>query len=197
MKRILILIDRIFPAKSENALHACKSMIHCLSQQYKFFVVATDTGLPDQMKDQWIPQGDNFFLRHVPKKAVNATVIKQIIKKVNPHAIYFNSLFSLWSTLRPLTVLKEMRYEGKIIIAPRGTLPLNLIEYNFLKKKLFLYFLSRLVVRSNIIFHATSQQEAIEVKRKFTRNAQVLVVENPVNNDHSPDHKNKYEALFE
>lgn len=193
MKRILILIDWFYPAfKAGGPIQSCKNIVDTLSDKYSFYLLTSDRDLGDKMPlkgiipDQWVDQNDNTHIRYTSKDAMTGDLIKQVIEEVKPDIIYLNSLFSLRYTLIPFYILNKIGYNGKIIIAPRGMLHQGAMQYKTFKKKLFLYLFSRFYVRQNVFFHATDEQEALDIKKYFGHQSQVLVVENIPSIDYSP-----------
>jgi len=113
-------------------------------------------------------------------------LVKQIIQEVKPDIVYLNSMFSLRYTLLLLYVLNKMGYANKIIIAPRGMLHAGAMCYKFLKKRAFLFLFSSFNLQKTILFHATDEQEAQDIKKYFGQKSRVLVVGNIPFIDSSP-----------
>ena len=110
--------------------------------------------------------------------SLNAGTITSLVKAVEPVAVYLNSMFSFSYTLRPLYVLRKMSYKGRIVLAPRGMLKSSALSHKPVKKKIFLTLASLAGLGKNILFHATDEQEKMDVIKHFGNNAEVVVAAN-------------------
>lgn len=178
MKRILVLTEWFFPAyKADEFVNSCNDLIYNLSQQYSFFVLTSDRDkgdkktLKDIVPDKWITQtntpGNRNFVRYVSKKNMTTDTITQIILKVNPHIIYFNTMLSFRFSLLPFHVINKTGFTGKIVIAPRQTLLQKGIRYNALKWKCFAFLLSGPHWPLQVVFHASDEGEVSLIRKYF------------------------------
>lgn len=124
-------------------------------------------------KDQWIKQ-DNFsnvcyqnqFKYHF------ASWIQ--LFKVKPDVIYLNSLFSIATHTNLIqAIIYALFYRCKIIIAPRGELEQGALSIKPLKKKLFIAIF-RTLNQFKLYFHATTPQEAEDIKQKLVTTKVIL-----------------------
>lgn len=196
MKRILVLSEWFFPAyKADALITPCSNIITELSPKHCFYVLTSDKDLGDKLPltgivtNEWINLINKSVIRYVPKKNMTAAAFRQIVKKINPHVIYINTMLSWRYSMMPLYVLQTTGFTGKIIIAPGGLLHQNHERFNSIKKKCFSWLFSRLRLQSNILFHATNKEEAAEIKKQFGGKMPISMVEKIPNIDHSPFYK--------
>jgi hypothetical protein len=209
MRRILVLTEWFFPAnKAPEFVKSCNDLINNLSQEYSFFILTSDRdkggeALKDIVTDKWIAQTNTRinknFVRYVSKKNMTTDEIAKIIKKINPHVIYINTMLSLRYSLLPFNVINKIGFTGRIIISPREALTQNGIGYNALKRKFFSFLLSRSHFRSNVVFHASDEGDVAVIRKCFGRKILTCTVENFSNckpADVCPQIKQKYGELF-
>ena len=115
-------------------------------------------------------------------------------KKFN--IFYFSSLFDFKFTILPIFILKLLNYsEKRIIIAPRGELYSGALRIKKNKKNFFLKISKKIILFSNIVWHATSQEEKIIIQQVFP-NSNVILAQNffasiNVNNSYVNNRKRK------
>lgn len=180
MKRILVLTEWFMPAyKADELITPCHNIINELSPHHCFYVLTSDRDRGEKpplkgiVTNEWTNLTHKSVVRYVPKKNMTAANLKQIIKKINPHAIYINTMLSLRYSLMPLYVLKKTGFAGKLIIAPRGTLHQNRTGINTFKKTCFSFLFSGFRLQANVLFHATDEQEVFHIKKYFGGNTPV------------------------
>ena len=101
---------------------------------------------------------------------------RDILDEVKPEVIHLNSLFSSGFTLLPLRVLRR-RPSVRVVMAPRGMLGEAALSIKPLKKRLFLALARGMGWMDRVRWHASSEQEATEVRQAFPR-AQTAVAQN-------------------
>ena len=101
---------------------------------------------------------------------------QDILDEVKPEVVHLNSLFSKGFTLLPLGVLRQ-RPNVRVVMAPRGMLGEAALSIKPLKKRLFLALARGMGWMDGVRWHASSEQEAIEVRQAFPH-AQTAVAQN-------------------
>jgi glycosyltransferase involved in cell wall biosynthesis len=90
--------------------------------------------------------------------------------------VYINGLFK--PTLNLVPIIKS----NKLIVAPRGMLQTPLLKQKCFQKKLYLSVLKFIFFFKNVKWHATTEQEASEIKSVFGNKSDIKVISNiPVN----------------
>ena len=101
---------------------------------------------------------------------------RDILDEVKPEVIHLNSLFSSGFTLLPLRALRQ-RPNVCVVLAPRGMLGEAALSIKPLKKRLFLALARGMGWMDRVRWHASSEQEATEVRQAFPH-AQTAVAQN-------------------
>lgn len=107
------------------------------------------------------------------KMGAFATSLREIV----PDTVYLNSMFSYWGTIVPLFKLKHAK-QVRVVLAPRGMLKPSALASKALKKLLWLRFLKWTGCQKRIHFHATSLDEANDIRKVFGEKQAISVVPN-------------------
>jgi glycosyltransferase involved in cell wall biosynthesis len=177
--KILIFSDWYAPAfKGGGPIRSIVNLVEALKQEYDFYVFTADTDfgesspMPDIIVDQWLVQNGTHVYYH-SKGIMTYKKIKSVIKEVDPHRIYLNSMFS--NMIKP--ILAGYQSE-KIIVAPRGMLSASALAIKPIRKFLYLWFLRTFGFAKYLHFHATSEQEGKEIQCIFPNAKSVNVAGN-------------------
>ena len=88
---------------------------------------------------------------------------KNIFEEVKPDVLYLNSLFSWAFSIQPLIIARANGV--KTVLAPRGMLGAGALAIKPLKKFIFLSLARNLDFFHGVEFHASTEDEVIEVKK--------------------------------
>jgi glycosyltransferase involved in cell wall biosynthesis len=177
--KILIFSDWYAPAfKGGGPIRSIVNLVDALKQEYDFYVFTADTDfgesspMPDIIVNQWLVQ-DGTHVYYYSKGMMTYTKVKSVIKEINPHRIYLNSMFS--NMFKP--ILAGYQSE-KIIVAPRGMLSASALAVKPIKKFLYLWFLRTFGFAKYLQFHATSEKEVKDIQRIFPNARSIIVAGN-------------------
>lgn len=124
-------------------------------------------------KDQWIKQENFSNVCYQNQFKYHFASWIQLFK-VKPDVIYLNSLFSIATHTNLIqAIIYALFYRCKIIIAPRGELEQGALSIKPLKKKLFIAIF-RTLNQFKLYFHATTPQEAEDIKQKLATTKVIL-----------------------
>jgi glycosyltransferase involved in cell wall biosynthesis len=182
--KILMFTDWYEPGfKAGGPIQACKNVVASLRQDYEFYVLCSDRDLGDRVAysdiptNQWIKGEWHVNIWYASPGFMSKNRLLKMLAEINPDFIYFNSMYSFKYTLFPLWVLLNDRFQGKIILAPRGMLHKGALKSKYFKKSIFLKLFWLIGWSRKIIFQATDEQEKKDIQFFFTGNVQVSVVE--------------------
>ncbi len=182
-KRVLIAVDWFPPAfKAGGPIRSAYNLATFLSQTHEVWVVTSNRDLDEEQPldvrfNEWITieSGANTIqVRYTSD--INKGQWLAILDEVKPEVVHLNSLFSKGFTLLPLRVLWQ-RPNVRVVMAPRGMLGEAALSIKPLKKRLFLALARGMGWMDGVRWHASSEQEAIEVRRAFPR-AHTAVAQN-------------------
>jgi glycosyltransferase involved in cell wall biosynthesis len=94
-----------------------------------------------------------------------------------PQTAYLNSMFSVPGTILPL-LTSPLLGSTRFVLAPRGMLKPTALATRQGRKKLWIRFLKLSGIAKRIHFHATSNEEADEIRTHFGSDAALTVIPN-------------------
>jgi glycosyltransferase involved in cell wall biosynthesis len=184
-KIILLFSDWYEPGfKAGGPIQSCKNIVNTLSEEFDFSIFTSDRDLGDKQPyknittDTWMQVANNTRVWYASPQFLKSSNIRRIITEVNPDIVYLNSMFSSGFSLLPLWILRSIKFNGRIILAPRGMLNTSAVSRKKWKKKIFLSLFSLSRMSRKIVFHATDKQEQLDIQKNFGDKAQVLLIEN-------------------
>ena len=177
--KILIFSDWYAPAfKGGGPIRSIVNLVEALKHEYEFYIYTTDTDFGERapmagiVADQWLHIADvQIYYRST--RSLSFTNVKSLIREINPHRIYLNSMFS--NMIKP--ILAGYQSE-KIIIAPRGMLSKSALAVKPIRKFLYLWLLRTFGFAKYLNFHATSEPEVKDIQRIFPNAKSINVAGN-------------------
>lgn len=180
---ILIFIDWFLPGfKAGGPIKSVSNIVNSLHQDFNFFIITSDRDIDDDKPyeteplDKWIEK-EYYQIAYLSEEN-RINFITKTIQENSFDTFYFNSFFSKKYTLDPLSIVKKIKSNPKIIIAPRGMLGKGALKIKALKKGVFLFFAKLIGLYNNVIWHATDAGESNDIKLIFGNNSKVIVSPN-------------------
>ncbi|MBS1763373.1 MAG: glycosyltransferase family 4 protein [Bacteroidetes bacterium] len=184
-KKILVAIDWYLPGyKAGGPIRSCANIISNLKNDFDFSVVTSDTDFSDNTpyptvkSDQWNTLPDGTRVYYFSSTVFSYKAMEKLIDDENPDIVYMNSFFSQQFTLTPLRVIRKKQLKCKAIIAPRGMLGAGALAIKPMKKLAFISFSKMMGTYDKVRWHASTPQEADEIKAIFGKRAEVVVALN-------------------
>ena len=181
MNKILVFIDWFTPAyKAGGPIVSVSKIIENLSFKFKFFVVTSNQDIDKaeviskEKVNIWLLK-EKYSIIYLSKSHQKTSFYKNILNKINPDVIYINSLFSSRFSIIPILNLKIKK---KIILAPRGMLGKGALNIKSFKKNIFLKIITQIKAYNKIIWHASTQNEKLEIESIFGESAKVVIAQN-------------------
>jgi glycosyltransferase involved in cell wall biosynthesis len=170
-RRVLFAVDWYPPAfRAGGPVRSVAQLAAALALEAEVFVV---TGTHDLGSAEPLPAVAGVWqveygvrVLRLPPSDRSAARWTAVLEEVRPHVLHLNSLFSRDFTLAPLRASRK--WAGlRRILAPRGMLAPGALAIRPLKKRLFLAWARRSPRFSGLLWHATSEQEARDIRRRF------------------------------
>ncbi len=183
-KKVLVFIDWFLPGdKAGGPVRSCANLLDHLGNDFDFSVVTRDTDYTETKpydainSDAWnIHDGKRVY--YISAKELNKETIRRILSEEKPYAVYLNGIWSQPFTAWPLKEAKKSKGKIKVIVAARGMLAPSALAIKATKKKLFLRLAKWRSDFSNVIFHATNEKEATEIRKSIGDKTKILVAGN-------------------
>ncbi|WP_132434480.1 glycosyltransferase family 4 protein [Natronoflexus pectinivorans] len=188
--RILVFIDWYLPGyKAGGGQRAFANLVSHLRDEFDFYILTRDCDFQESepyegiQRNEWTEMSSGEFVYYFPEKEVSFNRYRELFKEVNPDRIYINGIYSYKFSILPLILLRNTAFNDKIILGTYGMLAPTAIRIKGWKKRLFLYIAHIAGLYKNVVFHATSEQEEIDVKNVFGEKTKVMLAPHlPVKN---------------
>ncbi len=183
--KVLILNGQYLPGyKGGGPIQSCANMVENLSNQFEFYVICADRDYKEEQPyknvdiDQWNRIGNaNVF--YMSPDRLSLAGFEKLLNMIEYDVLYLNGFFSPIFTIRPLVLRKLGKLKNKnakIVLTPRGDFTGG-CENKKLKKYSYIYFVKAVGLYDDLLWHATSEIEERDIKRKFP-GAETITVAN-------------------
>lgn len=133
---------------------------------------------PEIESNKWIRSELNCEVYYAEADALNYESIKTIMDSCDFDLVYINSFFSKIFSIIPLQILNKYYKTKPIIFAPRGMLGEGALAIKKLKKRAFIWYAKISGLHNRVVWHATSAEEAQEIKRVINPKTAVVQISN-------------------
>jgi glycosyltransferase involved in cell wall biosynthesis len=164
-------------------VRSCANLLDHLGSDFEFSVVTRDTDYTENKpydavkSDEW-NMHDGKRVYYISAAKLNKETIARLIKEEAPQVVYLNGIWSQPFTAWPLKELKKAKGKTKVVVAARGMLAPSALAIKATKKKLFLRLAKWRDDFSNVIFHATNEKEANDIRKALGDKCKILVAGN-------------------
>lgn len=180
--KVLILTEWFAPGyKAGGPIRSIQNMVMTLP--FDFYIITTNKDWGDEnpylnvVADGWIDFSENVKVWYTSDGLSNEC-FTQLITEVNPEVLYLNSMFSWSFTWRPILTARNLKFQGKVVLAPRGMLHPNAMQIKQSKKRLFLTMIKWMGWTKNVHWQATSAEEVKYIQQHFGNETKISVTEN-------------------
>lgn len=168
--RILTLIGWYLPGyKAGGPLRTIANMVKHLGDEFEFWILTRDRDLGDASTyvgikpNEWQPV-DGAMVFYLTPETCTISQMARIISTTKHDVLYLNSFFDPIFTLKPLVARRIGLLPPKpVVIAPRGEFSLGALQLGHMKKTLFIKLAYSVGLYRNIIWHASSEYEALDI----------------------------------
>jgi glycosyltransferase involved in cell wall biosynthesis len=183
--RVLVFIDWFLPGdKAGGPVRSCANLIDHLGTEFDFSVITRDTDYTETKpltgikSNEWniLPDGKRVY--YISSDQLNKSTIAKLLSEEKYDAIYLNGIWSQPFTAWPLQELKKKKQNIRVVVAARGMLAPSALAIKATKKKIFLLLAKWRNYFHRVIFHATTDKEAGEIKKVFGEKTEVIVAGN-------------------
>ncbi len=195
---ILVFIDWFYPGYlAGGPVQSIVSLISYLKADVDFKIFTTNRDLNSKVPykniiaNQWITSSLGCEVFYAVPDTLDRTLILKILTETSYTKIYINSFFSKYFSILPLQLIKTSTIQKEVILAPRGMLGAGALAIKKLKKKLFLFYSGLNRLHKHVMWHATSEQEALEIKRLFGSTTHIHTIANLPKNIKATNNKTK------
>ncbi|HEX6909529.1 MAG TPA: glycosyltransferase family 4 protein [Longimicrobium sp.] len=180
--RVAALVDYFLPGyKAGGAIRTVGHMAAQLADELDFHIVTRDRDFLDEAPYPQAVRGGWGRLDGTPVRylAPDERTIRQVgraLRQARPDVLYLNSFLSRLFTLAPLVLLRTGRVPRvPVVVAPRGEFAPGALALNRGRKMAYIRAVRTAGLFRGVLWQASSELEAAEIRQWFGRRARVLV----------------------
>ena len=180
---ILCFVAHYLPGyRSGGPLRSIVNFVDQLGEEFDIRIVTCDRDILDDSPypsvdiDAWNVVG-NAKVFYASKKTLNLFGITRLIRKTPHDVLYLNSYFAFSLTGCAL-LLRRLGFVPKrpCVISPRGEFSLGAMAFKKRKKRLYMFLTGLIRLYHNLIWQASSEFEARDIRREFGHEAKKIFV---------------------
>ena len=171
-KRILVILHTYLPGfRSGGPIRSIEGLILQLKDSLDFYVYTSDRDLGDSRTypgircNEWLAR-DGYQV-YYEKGRTFLPRLARIIRGIDPHSVYLNSLFDYRYSIRIAALKRLGLLKCRLVLAPRGELSPAALSLKKTKKRLFLAMAGLLDLYREIHWHASTETEKKEILDHF------------------------------
>lgn len=165
---VLVVIDHYLPGRLAGGPVTTLSNMTSRLKDIRFLIVTLDHDLDKSPYTDILigvpTRVGNADVIYLPKKDFNPNIFRRITRCYAIPWVYLNSFFSL-STIITLLSNRIKPMSAKIICAPRGEFSEGALQLKHTKKMIYIRAFKALSLGSKIIYQASSDMEAKDIRR--------------------------------
>ncbi|MBL0126151.1 MAG: glycosyltransferase family 4 protein [Flavobacteriales bacterium] len=181
--RVLAFIDWYKPFyKAGGPVRSMVNLVDHLSDRVDFHIVTGDRDYTaslspsDLRRDQWVTSDRGEQVWYAALKGRTMGRLKQLITERKWDVVYINGLYSKWSTIAPLWILR--RTKQRRIVAVRGMLAAGPMKQSAAKKRAFLLAMKTTGCFKGVEFQATNAEEMEDIRKWIGKDVKIHLVPN-------------------
>lgn len=170
--KILVFSDWFLPGfRAGGPIRSLANLVNLLDCDFYIVTRITDhhstTPYTGKTSGKWDVYNDHTKVMYLNEGDINSTQLMPLLKDETFDRIYINSLFSPKFALLPLWLAQKAGRASKVIVSPRGMLKSGALSVKPWKKKIFLTAARWIGLYNGVMWEATNEQEANEIKHHF------------------------------
>lgn len=181
MHRILLFSGFYLPGfKGGGPIKTIQNMVNSLGDELPFFIFTLDRDLGDSasymgiLPDSWHDTNNAKIFYTAPGFRSILNVWK-VIRFTKPTIINLNSFFSFYFSIIPLLFSKIICPQVPVLIGPRGEFSQGALKLKYPKKRLFIWLSKVTGLYFHVIWHASTEHEADDIRRVMGRCARIRI----------------------
>jgi glycosyltransferase involved in cell wall biosynthesis len=186
-QKILILMEWYLPGRNSGGpVKSIESLVYYLKDDFDIYILTTDTDLgldtpySTLETSKWLKRDDGSFVYYLARQKLSFYAVKKAIESVTFDYIHLNSLYSFWFSIFPLYLKRRKKIKGHIVLSVRGMLSEGALNIKPFKKRFFIFLSRFFSFHAGVRWHATSNQEASEIRKYFENARDIRIASNVV-----------------
>lgn len=181
--QVLVFIDWYKPYfKAGGPVRSMVNLVDHLGDRLDFHIITSDrdytatineAGVP---ADHWVRSDAGEMVQYASPAAHTVANWRALLHARPWDVVYINGLFSRWSTIVPLWLLRGS--EQRRIVAVRGMLATGPMQQGAFKKRMFLFLMKAMGCFKKVEFQATNAEEVGDIRRWIGADVTIHLVQN-------------------
>ena len=178
---VLIFSDFYLPGfKGGGPIRTIANMLDKLGDDFRFSVVTADRDLADTQTyagitpDTW-RSVDRAQIYYASSGAGWWRRLYQLIRTFDGQALHLNSFFSFRFGILPLLYWRMLKFGKPVIVGPRGEFSQGALALKSSKKRTFIALAKGLGLYRGVIWHASTEHEADDIRRVIGDKARIRI----------------------
>jgi len=180
-KKVMVFCDYYLPGfKSGGGMWTVVNLVERFSGIYEFYVVTRNhDGKADRKPYDSVKTGDwnevgSAKVFYLSPSQLTVRSFAELLREMKPDIVFLNSVFSLPS-ITFLRTRKNREFSGiPVIVSPCGELSPATLKLKSLKKGLFLKYAKLTDLYRNVIWRASFETDAEEIRSAIGRDVEIL-----------------------
>lgn len=186
MKKSVAIFSAFFPPAflGGGPIRTLSATVKAAPENFQATVITSDTDLgqskPLSVQRNQLVLQDGFGVFYVSVKKLKCVLDGlRFVRKIRPEIIYLNSFFDFRFSILPQMLTAIGYFSPKHIgVAPRGEFSSAALQLKGTKKRLYLALYRRSGMMRRVIWHASSDREAADIRRALGQSSRVITREN-------------------
>ena len=180
---VLVFVPYYLPGyKSGGPIRTVSSIVESCGEDFDFSLITRDRDSGDSVaydsvdlnSFNWVGKAKVFY---ADDQTLTFTGLRKVMASCDFQALYLNSFFHPVFTLKPL-LLNALFFRKPVLLCPRGEFSPGALGLKSFKKKLYLNFFKLLRLHKQIVWQATTQEEATLIRSTFDDDIKIKVAQN-------------------
>jgi glycosyltransferase involved in cell wall biosynthesis len=185
MIQVLVVHAHYLPGyKAGGPIRSLANMVDRLGDEFLFRVLTSDRDLLDSSpypgieSDSWHAVG-KAQVWYLSRRSASLGHLYRSLRAINADVLYLNSVFSPVFTIQ-LLMLRRVGLLGAVpfVLQPRGELCPGALAIKARKKRAYLSLARSSGLYDDILWHASTEYEASDIRREFGSHARVVIAPN-------------------
>lgn len=178
-RKIVITTDWYYPGfKAGGPIRSIVNLIRAIENDFEIYVYTSDKDLGEKESYSSVKTNEWNVVSNHKVFYSNKYCLDKILKEITPDVLYINGIYSKNFSVKPLLTAKKQKFQGKVIVSPRGMFSEGALKIKTLKKKTFLTWAKANKLYKNVLFHVTSNQEEQDLQKRISKKENYRFINN-------------------
>lgn len=180
--RICLTIDWYLPGTNSGGPVRSVANLVAAMPDVDFYIITRNTDYCSTepylglQPNTWVQMAPNVKVCYLENRHISKQKIQELILESGAQKLYISGIYSRAFSQWPVSIGKALKL--KTVVAARGMLSPHALAVKPIKKYLFLSLMRWLNAYSHVHFHATSAQEAADIRKVLGTSTNVKVITN-------------------